>query len=133
MKRFDERDDNRELLDINTTPLIDVMLVLLILLIITIPVQTHVTKIDLPQESTARDVPPAVIRIEVAADGEVHWNGMAISNRTELENKLQQAALDPAEPEVQLHPDKAVRYEYVMAVMAAVQRSGLRRFGVVSQ
>lgn len=130
MKRFDERDDNRALLDINTTPLIDVMLVLLILLIITIPTQIHVTKLDLPQDSTAPDMPPTVIRIEIGADGQVKWDGRLVVDRAALEKKLQQAALSPVEPEVQLHPDKAVRYEYVMAVMAAVQRAGIRGFGI---
>ena len=105
---------NREpevMLDINTTPLIDVMLVLIIMLIITIPIQTHAVKLNMPVGTPPPPaVPPEVITIEVDFDGTLIWNGQVLASRKELEPMLRAAAAQPVQPEVHLRPNKLAKY-----------------------
>ncbi|WP_417715205.1 ExbD/TolR family protein [Rhodocista pekingensis] len=116
----------------NTTPLIDVMLVLLVMLIITIPIQTHAVKLDMP----AGNPPPVteqpqVVTIEVDFDGTVIWSGEVLPDRSTLEAKLQAVAAMPTQPEVHLRPNKLVKYRYVAAVLASAQRVGVSKIGIV--
>src|SRR5215216_6508735 len=93
------------MIDINTTPLIDVMLVLIIMLIITIPVQTHAVKLNMPVGNPPPPTtPPEVIQIDVDFDGTILWNGFVIPDHPTLEGKLQAVAANPNQPEVHLRP-----------------------------
>ena len=120
------------MLDINTTPLIDVMLVLLIMLIITIPIQTHAVKLNMPVGSPPPPtVPPEVVTIEVDFDGTLIWNGQVLPDRQALEEQLRAAADKPVQPEVHLRPNKLVKYESVAMVMASAQRLGMKKIGLI--
>ena len=120
------------MMDINTTPLIDVMLVLLIMLIITIPAQLHSVNLDMPVNTTApKKTDPVVIRIDVDAQSAVSWNGKAIASRTELAQKLSDAAAMQPQPELHIRSHGKAKYEAVMAVMAHAQRLGLMKLGIV--
>ena len=120
------------MVDINTTPLIDVMLVLLIMLIITIPIQTHAVKLNMPVGTPPPPlVPPEVVTIEVDFDGTLIWNGRVLPDRQELEQRLRAAAEMPVQPEVHLRPNKLVKYESVAMVMASAQRLGLKKIGLI--
>jgi biopolymer transport protein ExbD len=120
------------MIDINTTPLIDVMLVLIIMLIITIPIQTHAVKMNMPVgPSTPSPTPPIIIRIDVDFDGTVGWNGEIIPDRATLEAKLSEVAAQPDQPEVHLRPNKLVTYKHVAAVMASAQRLGVTKIGLI--
>jgi biopolymer transport protein ExbD len=120
------------MVDINTTPLIDVMLVLLIMLIITIPIQTHAVKLNMPVGNPPPPaVPPEVVTIEVDFDGTYIWNGVVLSGRPELEQRLRAAAAQAVQPEIHLRPNKLVKYEHVAAVMASAQRLGLIKIGLI--
>ncbi len=120
------------MVDINTTPLIDVMLVLLIMLIITIPIQTHAVKLNMPIGTPPPPpVPPEVVTIEVDFDGTLIWNGRVVPNRQELEERLRAAAEMPVQPEVHLRPNKLVKYESVAMVMASAQRLGMKKIGLI--
>jgi biopolymer transport protein ExbD len=120
--------------DINTTPLIDVMLVLLIMLIITIPIQTHAVKLDMPNGAPppTNDAPPPVVDIGIDFDGTVTWNGQVVPDRQTLEWRLKTEAVDPAiQPEVHIRPNKLATYKFVAAVMASAQRLGVTKIGIV--
>ena len=121
------------MVDINTTPLIDVMLVLLIMFIITIPIQTHAVKMNMPVPNNAAPPPkpPTIIRIDLDFDGTIGWNGEIIPDRATLESRLQQVAAEPDQPEVHLRPNKLVTYKYVAMVMASAQRLGVTKIGIV--
>jgi biopolymer transport protein ExbD len=120
------------MLEINTTPLIDVMLVLLIMLIITIPIQTHAVKLDMPvTNSPPPQTPPVVVNIDIDFDGTVSWDGQIISDRNSLNDHLRQVAGEPTQPEIHLRPNKLVLYKNVVAVMAAAQRLGVNKIGLV--
>ncbi|WP_198083561.1 biopolymer transporter ExbD [Variovorax sp. E3] len=121
------------MIDINTTPLIDVMLVLLIMFIITIPIQTHAVKMNLPVPSNAAQAPkpPEEVRISVAADGTIEWNDEIVQSRADLEKRLWLVARQPEQPEVHLRPSKLVPYKHVAGVMAAAQRLGVVKIGLV--
>ena len=120
------------MIDINTTPLIDVMLVLLVMLIITIPIQTHAVKLNMPAGNPPPPtVPPEVVTIELDFDGTVLWNGVVLADGPALETRLQTAAATPVQPEIHLRPNKLVKYERVIAVMASAQRLGLTKIGVI--
>ncbi len=125
--------DPEVMVDINTTPLIDVMLVLLIMFIITIPIQTHAVKMNMPVPSNAAPPPkpPEIIRIDVDFDGTIGWNGEIIADRNTLEARLQQVAAQPDQPEVHLRPNKLVTYKYVAMIMASAQRLGVTKIGIV--
>ena len=120
------------MLDINTTPLIDVMLVLIIMLIITIPIQMHSVNLNLPTGKAAPPpTPPVVIRIDVDFDGTVSWNGERVPSRHALEERLNAVAATNPQPEVHLRPDKLADYASVAAVMASAQRLGVTKFGLI--
>jgi biopolymer transport protein ExbD len=124
--------DPEVMVDINTTPLIDVMLVLLIMLIITIPIQTHAVKLNMPVGSPPPPlVLPEVVTIELDFDGTVLWNGLVLPDRPALEARLQAAAATLVQPEIHLRPNKLVKYEHVIAVMASAQRFGLTKIGII--
>jgi len=120
------------ILDINTTPLIDVMLVLLVMLIITIPIQLHSVNLNLPTGNPPPPlVKPEILKIDVDAGGVVYWNGEAVPDRAALEERLTLAAAQAVQPEIHLRPDKAAKYEIVAGVMASSQRLGLTKIGIV--
>ena len=124
--------DPEVMLDINTTPLIDVMLVLIIMLIITIPIQTHAVKLNMPVGSPPPPlVPPEVVTIEVDFDGTLIWNGLVLADRAELEARLRGAASMPVQPELHLRPNKLVKYDRVAMVMASAQRLGVTKLGLI--
>jgi biopolymer transport protein ExbD len=126
-------DEGEVMVDINTTPLIDVMLVLLIMFIITIPIQTHAVKMNMPvpNPNAAPPKPPVIIRIDVDFDGQIGWNGEVVPDRATLESKLAQVAAEPDQPEVHLRPNKLVQYATVAMIMASAQRLGVTKIGLV--
>ena len=120
------------MVDINTTPLIDVMLVLLIMLIITIPIQTHAVKLNMPVGNPPPPpTPPEVVTIEVDFDGTVLWNGDIVQDRPTLEAKFRGAADQQVQPEFHLRPNKLVTYKHVAGVMASAQRLGITKIGLI--
>jgi biopolymer transport protein ExbD len=120
------------MIDINTTPLIDVMLVLLIMLIVTIPVQTHAVKLDMPQGSPPpATIEPQIVRLEIDFDGTIYWNGTVLPDRATLETYLRAAAQKEPQPEIHVAPNKLVKYAYVAMVLAESQRLGVTRIGLV--
>jgi biopolymer transport protein ExbD len=125
--------DDEVMVDINTTPLIDVMLVLLIMFIITIPIQTHAVKLNMPTPSNVQPPkPPEVQRIDVDFDGTIGVNGVVMT-KSELDTKLGEwGRLSPSDqPEVHLRPNKLVSYKHVAAIMASAQRQGVTKIGMV--
>lgn len=124
--------DEDPMMDVNTTPLIDVMLVLIIMLIITIPIQTHAVKLDMPVGTPPPStVQPEVINVLVDFDGTILWNGETIPDRSTLEAHLLNAAQKNPQPEVHLWPNKLVKYDRVAMVMAEAQRLGVTKLGLV--
>jgi len=120
------------MVDINTTPLIDVMLVLLIMLIITIPIQTHAVKLNMPAGKPPPQVTqPQVVTIDIDFDGTLFWNGEQLSGRPDLEARMQAAAAMADQPEIHLKPNKLVKYRNVAMVMAEAQRLGLKKLGII--
>lgn len=131
---FGTQDDTDDVMnEINMTPLVDVMLVLLIIFIITVPVMKHSVNIDLPRASNQpQDTKPQTIRLSVDAQGQYHWNEGRIEDK-DLPRLLQaEAARDP-QPELHIRGDKEVRYERVAQAMAAAQQSGLRKIGFITE
>ncbi len=125
------QDTDEVMIDINTTPLIDVMLVLLVMLIITIPIQTHAVKLNMPIAPSAQPPkPPEIVRIDIDFDGTIGWNGTVVT-KDELLAKLAMAANQPDQPEVHLRPNKLVSYKVVAMVMANAQRLGVTKIGLV--
>ena len=125
-------EDGDVMVDINTTPLIDVMLVLLVMLIITIPIQLHSVNLNLPVGTPPpSDVKPEVLKIDVDARSVVHWQGTPVVSGADLELKMKEVSERAVQPEVHLRPDKHARYEVVASVLAATKRSGLTKIGVI--
>ena len=128
-------DDDEVMIDINTTPLIDVMLVLLIMFIITIPIQTHAVKMNMPVPSNIAPPPkpPEIVRIDVDFDGTITWNGETIpaGDRGAIETRLAAIAATADQPEVHLRPNKLVVYKHVAMIMATAQRLGVTKIGIV--
>ena len=125
-------DEDQEIAAINTTPLVDVMLVLLIMLIITIPIQTHAIKMNMPTGNPPpTDIQPEVVRIDIDFDGTITWNGEVVPDSRNLDNRLHTLATQTPQPEVHLRPNKLVTYRSVAAVMAAAQRLGVTKIGLV--
>jgi biopolymer transport protein ExbD len=120
------------MVDINTTPLIDVMLVLLIMLIITIPIQMHAIKMNLPVGNPPPPITqPEVVQIDIDFDGTMMWNGVVVPSEAALEAKLAQVAAEPVQAEIHLRPNKLVPYKDVAAVMASAQRVGATKIGLI--
>ena len=123
--------EDAPMMEMNMTPLIDVMLVLLILFIITIPIQTHAVKMNMPIPSNAQPKEPRPpIRVDVDFDGTIGWNGVAVTQE-ELQSKLREVAAEPDQQEVHLRPNKLVSYKNVAFVMASAQRLGVTKIGLV--
>ena len=127
--------DGDPLSEINTTPLIDVMLVLLIMLIVTLPPPRHAVKLNTPVPCKAAceqedEEEPAAIRIEVDFDGALLWNDERIEV-AELDGRLASEARRARQPEIHIKPHRMARYEHVIHVMASAQREGLQRVGVI--
>ena len=121
--------------DINTTPLIDVMLVLLIMLIITLPIMTHAVKLDMLQTNQPpppQDQRPEVIELEIDFDGTVVWNGTVVPNIETLEGFFRNEANKDPQPEIHLRPDRRALYDTVARVLAAAQRNRMKRIGFVN-
>ena len=118
--------------EINVTPLVDVMLVLLIIFIITVPVMKHAVNVDLPRAVNQPElIQPETLRLSVAANGEYFLNGESIAEDA-LQQRLATAAQQEPQPDLHIHGDKAVRYERVAQAMAAAQRAGVRKIGFVT-
>jgi biopolymer transport protein ExbD len=131
---FGTQDDTDEVMnEINMTPLVDVMLVLLIIFIITVPVMKHSVEVDLPRASSRpEDAKPETVRLSVDAQGAYYWNESRIDDR-DLERMLRQAAAKNPQPELHIRGDKAVRYERVAQALSAAQRAGLRKIGFITE
>ncbi|CAG9171935.1 Biopolymer transport protein ExbD [Cupriavidus laharis] len=126
-------DDDEVMSEINMTPLVDVMLVLLIIFIITIPVINHAVKIDLPRASnTPNDSKPQNINVSIDAQGKVYWNQTEVDDAT-LASNIALAAQQEPQPELHLRADREVRYERVAEVMAAAQHGGLGKIGFITE
>ncbi|MBE7522744.1 MAG: biopolymer transporter ExbD [Burkholderiales bacterium] len=120
------------MIDINTTPLIDVMLVLLVMLIITLPIQLHSVNLNMPVGTPPPQlVKPDVLKIDIDKDSRIYWNGEVLPDRATLEQKLAEAAALPVQPEVHLRPDKGSKYAQTAAVLASAQRLGLTKIGII--
>ena len=131
---FGTQDDTDDVMnEINMTPLVDVMLVLLIIFIITVPVMKHSVNVDLPRAtSTPQDAKPDTIRLSVDAQGRYFWNEAPIAE-DDLLPRLQAEARREPQPELHLRGDKDARYESVAQALAAAQRSGLRKIGFITE
>lgn len=124
--------DDDMMMEMNTTPLIDVMLVLIVMLIITIPIQTHAVKLDMPRPSeTPPSVQPEVIDLVVDFDGTLLWNGQQVPNGETLVSYFEEAAAKDPQPELHLRPNKLAKYDVVAKVLATAQRKHIRNIGVV--
>lgn len=120
--------------DMNTTPLIDVMLVLLVMLIITIPIQTHAVKLDMPNPNVPpmeNPIPPPVVDLEIDFDGTILWNGRVVADRADLEQRFRYDAQHAEQSEFHIRPNKLVEYKYVIGVLASAQRLGITKIGLV--
>ena len=127
------KDDGSPMMEMNTTPLIDVMLVLLIMFIITIPIQTHAVKVDLPVNSPNppdNPVEPKKNKVYIAADGSVTWNGVPVDEVT-LRQYLETTKTMSPEPELHFQPDPQARYEKVDKILAVVKRSNVGKLGFI--
>jgi biopolymer transport protein ExbD len=127
-----DSDDGTVAPSMNTTPLIDVLLVLLVMLIITIPIRLHSVSMDLPGGLPPPDAPiPLVVRVEVSAANQVQWNGEPVADRFALESLLLAASEQTPAPEIHVHADPKTKYDTVAAILTAAQRQGLQKIGVV--
>jgi biopolymer transport protein ExbD len=124
--------DDEVMVEMNTTPLIDVMLVLLIMLIITIPIQLHSVNLNLPKPKDPPPQPPPAIQVSFDAAGVVYWNGEALADAATLDARLRSVAAQPEPPELHLKPMGATPYRAVVGVMANAQRLGLAKIGIVN-
>ncbi|WP_176057830.1 biopolymer transporter ExbD [Paraburkholderia sp. BCC1876] len=133
MSPFASDDDDGLMNEINMTPLVDVMLVLLIVFMVTIPVIRHAVKIDLPHASSQKeDTKPAQVTVAIDADGNILWDDQKVDEAT-LSTKIAQAAQADPQPELHLDADRKVPYEKVAEVMSAAQAGGLTKIGFVTQ
>ncbi len=118
--------------EINTTPLVDVMLVLLIIFIITIPIINHSVKLDLPRASTQpNDAKPETVNLSIDAQGKLFWNNKPLSE-AELQQHIVLAAQKSPQPELHLRAERTTQYEKVAQVMAAAQNGGLSKIGFIT-
>ena len=124
--------DPEPMVDINTTPLVDVLLVLLVMLIITIPVQLHSVALEMPGRSAPTPPgEPVIVQLEVDAAGRFVWNGEPLADRGALEARLREAAGAAEQPEIHLRPHPRARYDAVAAALTSAQRLGLVKIGLV--
>jgi biopolymer transport protein ExbD len=124
--------DDDMMVEMNTTPLIDVMLVLLIMLIITIPIQTHAVKLDMPVNTPNENpVKPVIVQIDVTPQDQILWNGEPVASTEDLDQRLTTAAAQTPQPELHIRPNKDATYAPVAKVLANSQRLGLTKLGIV--
>lgn len=127
-------DDDEVVAYINTTPLVDVMLVLLIIFLITIPVVRSSVAVQLPKETNeARESRPENIEVSVAADGSIYWNDLRLANTAQLVDRLKAVASKKPQPEVHVRGDQAANYESIGRVLYACQRAGIARVGFITE
>jgi biopolymer transport protein ExbD len=127
-----DADDAEMMVDINTTPLVDVLLVLLVMLIITIPIQLHSVNLEMPSTNSPPPLTePVVVQLEVTPAGGYTWNGEALKDRGELDERLRDAAAQAEQPEIHFRPDPRAKYELVAGALASAQRLGLQKIGLV--
>ena len=131
---FGTQDDADDVMnEINMTPLVDVMLVLLIIFIITVPVMKHSVNVDLPRATNQpENIKPETVRLSVSAAGKSFWNEVEVTEE-ELFPRLQTEAAKEPQPDLHIRGDKNVRYEFVAQAMAAAQRAGVRKIGFVTE
>jgi biopolymer transport protein ExbD len=124
--------ENEVMVEMNTTPLIDVMLVLLVMLIITLPIQTHAVKLDMPPPNQPPPkVPPTVVALGIDFDGTITWNGTAVNMQTLDAYLIQEAAKGDDQDEIHLNPNRLAKYDTVAKVLADAQRLGATKIGFV--
>ncbi len=130
----DGLNDSEEIIsDINVTPMVDVMLVLLIIFIIAMPLLTHSVDIDLPRADTAtREVTPETLTLSVSAGGKIYWDDFLLTE-DELNHRLYVVAQQQPQPNIHLRGDRQVAYDHVLKVMAAVQRAGILKLSFVTE
>ncbi|HUH84667.1 MAG TPA: biopolymer transporter ExbD [Stellaceae bacterium] len=134
LRSGEDGDDDELVSSINTTPLVDVMLVLLIIFLITIPVVTHSVTVALPHEADQPTVvKPHTIVVAVDRDGDFFWNDTRLADADQLLEKLKQRATEQPQPEVQIRADKDVRYAYVGRVVVACQRAGIAKVAFITE
>ena len=120
------------MMEMNITPLIDVMLVLLVMLIITIPIQLHSVVINMPTPTQPNQkIEPKIIKIEVDASGHIFWDGRSIPNDTELSNKFMNVSKIDNQPEIHIKPTKHTRYKFIAHIMANAQSHGVKKIGII--
>ena len=131
---FGTQDDADDVMnEINMTPLVDVMLVLLIIFIITVPVMKHSVNVDLPKaQNLPEETKPETVRLTVDADGTYHWNEFAITDE-DLVRQLEAEAAKEPQPDLHIRGDKNVRYERVAQAMAAAQQAGVKKIGFITE
>jgi len=120
------------MVEMNTTPLIDVMLVLLVMLIITLPIQTHAVKLDMPRPNTPPPTTlPEVVDLEIDFDGTPIWNGQPVTSRLQLDGYFLSVAQQADQPEIHLKPNRLAKYGTVAVALADAQRLGVKKIGFV--
>jgi biopolymer transport protein ExbD len=124
--------EDEPMMEMNMTPLIDVLLVLLVMFIITIPVMTHAVKLDMPRATNApSNAQPEVINLEIDFDGTVLWNGTPVTDLDTLDAYFRREAAKDPQPELHIRPSKRVDYDVVAKVLASAQRNQLLKIGFV--
>ena len=124
--------DPEPMVDINTTPLVDVLLVLLVMLIITIPIQLNAVRLEMPgRNAPPPQEPPVIVELAIDAAGQFTWNGELLAGRPALEAKLREAARAAQQPEIHVRPDARAKYASVAAALTSAQQLGLQKIGVV--
>jgi biopolymer transport protein ExbD len=127
-------EDERAMSEINTTPLVDVMLVLLIVFMITIPVITHTVPLELPRvRNLATQTKPENVNISINRDGQIFWNLTLVPDTNTLLERLKSAAVQKPQPEVHVRADEATRYEFVGRVILTAQRAGIQKVGFITE
>jgi biopolymer transport protein ExbD len=130
---LDGQSNKQPMAEINTTPLVDVMLVLLVIFIITAPLFTHAIKLELPTaQAPVAPEKPENITLSIDPIGKLFWNNEAITTDTDLKQRLAQAALKTPQPDLQLRADKDTKYQRLAEIMSAAQQAGLSKMGFVT-
>lgn len=129
-----EEDEGKSMSEINTTPLVDVMLVLLIVFMITIPVITHTVPVELPRvHNVATETRPENVNLSINKEGQVFWNQSLIPDMDSLLERLKGVAVQQPQPEVHIRADQQTRYEHVGRVILTVQRAGIQKVGFITE
>jgi biopolymer transport protein ExbD len=122
--------DDEVMVEMNTTPLIDVMLVMLVMLIITIPIQTHAVKLDMPQDHHLTDPPPPAVNLGIDFDGSITWNGTPVTMDMLDAYFVQEAERGPDQDEIHVNPNRLAKYGTVAKVLADAQRRNVNKIGI---